>query len=976
MLRNRGIIVLAIIFSALYWIVDTIITSVNNINISFFQSLVPAHNLEIIYIRLFVLSLIALVTAITLLLNSYYLRTRDKLRSYEMQYIGAFQQAAVGFANLDLNGNFLKVNKKLCTLLNLTEEKMLSMNFREVAHPDDFTGDEDLIKDLIEGKSSNVIIERRMKFPDDNWGWVNLAISVIRNNRNEPVYFNLVLHDITEHKTTLKNLEINEERYKGIFESNASCIAVYKPYNNGEDFILTDFNPMAEKTEKVKKHEIIGKKVTEVFPGVIDLGLLDVFREVLRTKKTKDAPATYYQDDRTSGYRENSIYYLSTAEIVAVYRDVTKRIEAENALRESEERFRSLSELLPEAIFESDLQLNLNYVNQRAIDLFGYTREEFKSGINGQDMIAPEERARALANAKKRIDQNMFGPIEYTAITKNGTRFPVMFHTNLLEKDGKPVGLRGVIIDITQQKQSERALKAAKEIQDAILSTTDVLLAYLDPDFNFIAVNQAYADADRKPREFFTGRNHFDLYPSRENQILFEKAVETGEKQVHLAKPFEYPEHPDKGISYWDWSISPMKDHTGKVQSLVLSLLDVTRRIKADEQIKFLEEQFRQAQKMEAIGMLAGGIAHDFNNILNVILGYSELILGNLKPDDSNFGKISSIMKNAQRASNLTRQLLAFSRKQVLNTETLVLNDIIKDMEKMLIRIIGENIQLTTDLQYGLNPVSVDRGQIEQIIMNLAVNAKDAMPDGGQLTIKTENIEIVDSSSELTMDLYPGKHVLISFIDNGVGIPAKYHDKVFEPFFTTKDPSKGTGLGLSTVYGIVKQSKGSIYLESDVGQGATFKVFFPAIDLKRTDKKSKISDPKIVTRELQILIVEDNQSMCEMIGEILNLEGYKTVLVTDPLKAEDIFKSKLDDIELVLTDVIMPGLNGRKLAEKLRDIKPELKVLFMSGYTDGAIEKEGFINRTTSFIQKPFLSRDLLKKIYKILEDSEPEEIL
>jgi len=367
--------------------------------------------------------------------------------------------------------------------------------------------------------------------------------------------------------------------------------------------------------------------------------------------------------------------------------------------------------------------------------------------------------------------------------------------------------------------------------------------------------------------------------------------------------------------------------------------------------------------------VLAGGIAHDFNNILNVILGYSELLMMDFEKDDPKFQKIENIKKSADRATSLTRQLLAFSRKQILQTTVLNLNDVINDMENMLYRLIGENIQFTPILQETLHNIKADKGQIEQVIMNLVVNAKDAMPEGGKLIIETQNIELDEEYVKSHHEAAIGPNVMLAICDTGIGMSKEVQDRIFEPFFTTKEYGKGTGLGISTVYGIVKQSKGSLWLYSEPNKGTTFKIYFPAEVAAVENKQLRISDPAMRKPGATLLIVEDNVSMCDMISEILKIESYKVFKANNSDEAISLYTKHHNEIDIVLTDVIMPGKSGKIMVEQLQKINPQLKVLFMSGYTDNSIVHLGVLDDGVSFIQKPFMVDELTKKISEVLDN-------
>jgi PAS domain S-box-containing protein len=382
-----------------------------------------------------------------------------------------------------------------------------------------------------------------------------------------------------------------------------------------------------------------------------------------------------------------------------------------------------------------------------------------------------------------------------------------------------------------------------------------------------------------------------------------------------------------------------------------------------------LEEQLRQAQKMEAVGRLASGVAHDFNNLLTIIIGYSDLLLERVSARDGMRPPVEEIKKAADRAASVTRQLLAFSRKQVLQPHILDLNSLLTNVDKMLRRMIGKNIELVTPLPSGLGRVNADPGQIEQVIMNLAANARDAMPQGGQLTLEAANVELDSSYVSSHGSVSPGHYVMIAMSDTGIGMDAETQACIFQPFFTAKQQSKGMGLGLATVYGIVRQSEGHIWVYSEPGKGTTFKVYLP-----RIDQAVEVIAPTHVpvdepTRGSEtILLAEDEEAVCSLVRGVLESRGYDVLKTKGANEALEIGERHKEHIHLLLTDVVMPQMSGMELAEHLAPLHPETKVLYMSGYTDNAVVHLGLLDPGTIFLQKPFTPDALARKVREVLE--------
>ena len=379
------------------------------------------------------------------------------------------------------------------------------------------------------------------------------------------------------------------------------------------------------------------------------------------------------------------------------------------------------------------------------------------------------------------------------------------------------------------------------------------------------------------------------------------------------------------------------------------------------------QEQLLQSQKLEAVGQLAGGIAHDFNNLLTVITGYSEMLVNKTAADDPHLSKLEEIRKAASRAASLTRQLLAFSRKQVLQPKILELNAIVAEMEKMLARVIGENIELRTALQTDLGNVEADPGQVEQVIMNLAVNARDAMPAGGKLTIETSNAYLDETYTRHHVGSIPGPYVMLAVSDTGVGMDEETQSHIFEPFFTTKALHKGTGLGLSTVYGIVKQSGGNIWVYSEVDRGTTFKVYLPRTDKGADEYKHTDLEANLLRGNETVLLVEDAEMLRQLAREVLETNGYKVLEATSGREALRLCGQNDFPIHLLLTDVVMPEMSGRELANQLAPLHPQMRVLYMSGYTDDTIVHHGVLEEGINFMQKPFTPDQLVTRVREVL---------
>jgi PAS domain S-box-containing protein len=404
-------------------------------------------------------------------------------------------------------------------------------------------------------------------------------------------------------------------------------------------------------------------------------------------------------------------------------------------------------------------------------------------------------------------------------------------------------------------------------------------------------------------------------------------------------------------------------DAAGKVEYISGVFFDITER-------KELAGQLIKAQRMEAVGILAGGLAHDFNNLLTAIMGYSEIMLMDLRKEDPFSAYINEIAKAANRGASLTNQLLAFSRKQILQPQVINLNEVVVDMDKMLRRLIGEDIDLVTFIDQDLDLVKADPGQIEQIIMNLAVNARDALPGGGSLTLETDNVYLDQAYARSHVGVTPGSYVMLAVSDDGVGMNTATVSHIFEPFFTTKESGKGTGLGLATVYGIVQQSGGNIWVYSEPGKGTTFKIYLPRVEGSVLEPQPKAAAPAVLGGEETILLVEDDATLRDLISTALRKNGFTVLEASHGGEALLICEREKAPIHLLLTDVVMPQISGSALAERLLPLHPEMKVLYMSGYTENAIVHHGVLDSGVKFIAKPFRLLSLLQKVREVLGSS------
>ncbi len=638
--------------------------------------------------------------------------------------------------------------------------------------------------------------------------------------------------------------------------------------------------------------------------------------------------------------------------------DITDRKKADADLRESETRYRRLFESAKDGVLILDADTGcIVDVNPFMTEMTGYLRDEFI----GKQLweIGPFRDAAASQASFAELQANDY--VRYDDLplkTHDGRKAEVEFVSNVYLVNGKRV-IQCNIRDVTVRRQAEADLRmrdrAIQAVTQGILITdatkADHPIVYASPGFERLS---GYPAAE------VLGRNcRFLQGPGTDpaSRMKLREAIRKAQ-----ACTVELLNYRKDGTAFWNLlAVSPVTDPGGRVTHFVGVQTEVTERRK-------LEAQLLQAQKMEAVGRLAGGVAHDFNNVLSVILSYAEMIAADLRPDEPLRADIEEIRTAGMRATELTRQLLAFSRQQVLETKVLDLSQSLTKMSKMLQRLLGADITLTTLPASGLWNVRADPGQIEQIVMNLAVNARDAMPRGGELTIETENVYLNEEYATTHHAVRPGPYVMLAVTDTGSGMDADTQARIFEPFFTTKEPGKGTGLGLATVFGIVKQSGGHIWVYSEPGAGTTFKIYFPKV--VGASGVFPMEAPPVEAGRVSetILLVEDDEQVRTIAQNILRRRGYVVLVASNGGEALLICEKHGGKIHLLLTDVVLPRMSGRQLAERLAPMRPEMRVLFMSGYTDDAILQHGVLDSGVAFLQKPLTPMSLTKKVREVLD--------
>ena len=657
------------------------------------------------------------------------------------------------------------------------------------------------------------------------------------------------------------------------------------------------------------------------------------------------------------------ISWSATASAVQQCIYVSGRDITEN--RRSEEHTLRLAQALEhssEMICMCDTAGRAVFANQALLESSGYPEGEILGKPLAETLLSSANPSSLAEQIRLGINRNGEWSGECLQRRKTGPDLPVSLSIGMIrDRDGHVTGSYCISHDVAERRRAERELAERTAFLNSLVENCPVGIVAIDVDHSVKFCNPAFEKIFRYEQEQITGRPLYDLLTTP----AIRAEIDTNRLRFKEGKPTHMVTKRARSdgslVDVEAYSV-PLGDPSTPTGALVL-YQDITER-------KRIEQQLRQAQKMEAVGQLAGGIAHDFNNLLMVILGYTAVLTENPDIGEGLQSKMREVSKAANRAASLTAQLLAFSRQQVLEPKVMSLNLVVEDVEKMLGRLINEDIALVTELDPALGQMKADRGQIEQVIINLAVNARDAMPKGGTLTIRTANIQVGENYTRTHEPMPPGSYIGLTVSDTGTGMDARTQSRVFEPFFTTKEQGKGTGLGLATVYGVVKQSGGFIWLASEIGRGTTFEIFFPRVHAPIEDLSSDSSRILPARGSEKILLVEDDEALRALILSSLRDWGYTVIEAIDGLDGLRIAHSEAGAIDLVLTDVVMPGMSGPKMADEISALHPETQILYMSGYSEFGGGHQEILRQGRALLQKPFELRSLARQLREVLENS------
>jgi len=641
---------------------------------------------------------------------------------------------------------------------------------------------------------------------------------------------------------------------------------------------------------------------------------------------------------------------------IAIVEDITEQKKAQKAIRETEAKYKELAASLPQVVFETDVTGNLTFVNQNAFDLFGYTKEDFEKGLHALQMIIPEEHERALKNIQEILDGNSLSGLEYTALRKNGTTFPVMIHSNRFLLNNKPMGLRGIIIDLSESKKMERDLR----LQAMAMDQSTEIIVITDTEGMITYVNPAFEKTTGYSREEVLGKNPSILKSTKQDDMFYHDLWETISKGKTWSGRLVNKKK--DGSEYTEEAtISPVLSDQGEIVSYVAVKRNISDKLK-------LEARLQQAHKMEAIGNLAGGIAHDFNNILSPIFGYTEMLLLDA-PDDSNTRKsLAQILAAAKTAKNLVNQILAFSRQSEHEKKPIKVQIVIKEALKLVRSSIPTTVDIKGDIHSDCDPILADPTQIHQIIMNLCTNAYHAMEKTkGEVTVSLKEVELATEDLK-DPAMNTGKYVLLSVADTGMGMTQDTLGRIFNPYFTTKEIGKGTGLGLAVVHGIVKNLSGHINVYSELGKGTEFHIYLPVIE--STQDSDQVELPRILKGDERILLVDDKKDVCNIEHQMIERLGYRVTARLSSTDAFEAFRANPHNFDLVITDMTMPDMTGDELARELIKIRPDIPVILCTGFSAKMSQKKMESTRIKGLLMKPVVMQELSGMIRKVLDEA------
>jgi two-component system cell cycle sensor histidine kinase/response regulator CckA len=821
-------------------------------------------------------------------------------------------------------------------------------------------------------------VEEIERFSPVTKRWYRVISQPISDSDGQVVSVLEGVTDITERKEEEKAILQERNFLKTILETSPETIIVVN--REGQ---LKLANAMAEKTLGLKRSDIYRLRYNDPDWRIMDFEGNSYPEEKLPFQIVKLTGEPVYGIEHAIEWPDGKLVFLSINAaplfdnngnfdgMVSVIEDVTERKRAEENLRKSEERYRIHFESVLDVIYTLDTEFKLLDISPSVEGLLGYKPKEL-IGRPFQDLnvLAPEYLEQAFSDCMRILEGERIPSTVYQFIARDGTKIWGEMNGSPVIRDNQVVAITSVARDITERKLVEERLRITEEHYREAQRMAKVGHWTFDPLLQEFSgspeANRIYgfpADAQASLEDIATC-----ISEAERDRVLGALFALVQEGKAFNEEFAICPR--DSNDTKILWSMARVHVDPQSGSPVVKGVLqDITEHKIAEAERETLQAQFLQAQKMESVGRLAGGVAHDYNNALSVIIGFTELAMDEVEQAGPLRTDLEEVLSAAKRATNITRQLLAFARKQTIAPKVLDLNDNVESMLQMLQRLIGEDISLAWLPGASLWPVKIDPTQIDQILANLCVNARDAIENVGKISIETSNVSFDNAYCAVHKGFVPGEFVLLAVSDNGCGIDKEILDKIFEPFFTTKDVDKGTGLGMSTVYGIVKQNNGFINVYSEPGEGTTIKIYLPRHEVEFVEIQEKSTAEIPQSQGETVLLVEDDISILKLATKILDRLGYTVLTAETPEKVIDLAKEHSGKIDLLITDVIMPGMNGSELSQKIQSLYPDLKCVFMSGYTADIIAHHGVLDEGMYFIQKPFSKRNLALTVRKALDE-------
>ena len=864
------------------------------------------------------------------------------------------------------------VNNALCKITGYSEEELLGQCSRLIyPNEETFLSAGQKLYDQMEQEGLGVI-ETNLMRKDGTLIDALVCLSPLDLSDMKAGVCATVL-DITERKRVEKVLNENEKLLRSLFASTPIGIGLL------ENRVFFNVNVSLCKMTGYAEEELLGQNTRILYPS--EENYIHVGREIYGQMENEGQGMIEAQFQRKDGTLFDVLLCLNPfdptnmrGKVCATILDITKRKRVEKALNENEKLLRSLFASIPVGI---GLLENRGFfkVNTSLCKMTGYTEDELLGQKTRILYPSEEDYIRVGQELYGQVERDGYGIIESKLQRKDGRLFDVLLCLSPFDSADMSGKVCSTILDITGRKRAESALlesesnlRKEQEFRQLILDTSPAFIVAIDSMGKTLLMNKALLDALEYTSEEIVEADYLTaFFPGEDRErvhgiiqkILQEKKETVIENRIRSKSGRTY---------IVEWHGRTVLHDESKFDFIVGVGVDITERVRAEEERKKLQDQLAQAQKMESIGRLAGGVAHDFNNMLGVIQGHAELCIKKIKSEGPLFTNLKEIEKAAKRSADLTRQLLGFARKQTIAPKVLDLNESIEGMLKMLRRLIGEDINLAWIPGLDLWPVMIDPSQVDQILANLCVNARDAISGIGRISIETEKAVFNEEYCLIHSGFISGEYVLISVSDDGCGMDKEIQEKIFEPFFTTKELGQGTGLGLATVYGILKQNNGFINVYSELGKGSTFKIYLPRYYGDSTEIQNTGVEIALQGGSETILLVEDEPMTLELSQVMLKELGYRVIIANTPVEAIQLARKHADEIHLLITDVIMPEMNGRNLAEKLQSLYPNIKCLFMSGYTANIIAHRGILDAGVHFIQKPFSMSQLALKTREVLD--------